>query len=652
MLLVIVLALKAAADCEVGENEADLINPGCNYAGMCWNSRCFCCVTTDPDNFCKGAVPGDWNGDNCEQVTYYTQVTWGYLLEGSDVACDNDGTPATPDLLNQTTEVLRDGYVGEIMAMACEVCTPENPCTFFQDDPVADYGIFVKFGTDINTFYDWDCSKGSLPENIRPCEANWDYGTSGYLAMVSALDKENSYAQYKADIEELLMSDGEYGLSWPVDTNIRIWNRYFGRSSVTVQTTRLPTPSPTPEPTSIPTPLPTEFDAQEEQVCKDYINQINDLKFVGAGSSCRANINESWVGGRSCASPYITCLPQENTPATDIMGDPYKSTTHRYSVSECLQECTYDQRCLGIEFVADTNSVTGNCSLIDDIPLAVDNPEYGYTYNENDQSLDSDTTGASALCWAKNQYCNPYFEAEDLNDDMLNCYCPNNRKGLYTKKVKRIVNNTRYCYDDSSVEQRIKKAQANRMFHLCENWCLFETLNPQRANWYWDPWKTCWRETYSGTGVHRGYCDRVIRNPDSIELKFVTARSDNFLSCDASAHPTSAPISDTSTWVLAALGDSCDDACNGEGKVCAEEHTAQIFGSEAELINAFAEAGHTCESSQIRMESVKFEGWALPGLRNSNLCANRLPTLSHLEDLDTDCSRKLGGLWQRLCACY
>ena len=41
------------------------------------------------------------------------------------------------------------------------------------------------------------------------------------------------------------------------------------------------------------------------------------------------------------------------------------------------------------------------------------------------------------------------------------------------------------------------------MFHLCENWCLFETENPEAESWYYDPWKRCWREQYAGVGTHR-----------------------------------------------------------------------------------------------------------------------------------------------------
>jgi len=232
---------------------------------------------------------------------------------------------------------------------------------------------------------------------------------------------------------------------------------------------------------------------------------------------------------------------------------------------------------------------------------------------------------------------------------MLNCYCPNNRKGFYTKKVKRTVNNTQFCYNDVNVTKRIQKAQANRMFHLCENWCLFETSNPEQENWYWDPWKQCFRETYSAVGVHTGYCDRVIRNPDSIELKFINYRKEHF--CGVTNAPTSSPVADSNTtWILGEKDESCDDACSRHERECAAEQTSRRFSSEQELLDAFNESGITC--NKVIMNSTKYIGWALPGGMGNNICVNRQLTLDHLEDLHSDCNRKIGGNWHRLCACY
>merc|ERR1719474_87837 len=248
-------------------------------------------------------------------------------------------------------------------------------------------------------------------------------------------------------------------------------------------------------PTSMPTQIPT-------YQCEPYSNDVDDLSYIGVGSSCRGSLNSSYPGGLSCASPYIICLPHENTPAG--LGDQdYKNSTHRYSVDECLLECANDQRCSGIEFVADPSSQLGDCNLIDDIPVVITsmvNTSFEYNSTMMYENLDNSTTGANAICFQKENYCNPYFEAEELTDVMLNCYCPNNRKGFYTKKVRRTVNNTRFCGNDTEVDLRIQKAQANRMFHLCENWCLFLTEEPEAESWYYDPWKSCWKETNSRKG--------------------------------------------------------------------------------------------------------------------------------------------------------
>jgi len=639
------------AVCDDSLNDDDGINPECNYAGECVDVGffvfCDCCDFTDDKDNCNGKVPGSWDGDNCKTANYFTKVRWGYLIEsdGNEISCANDGTStAEPDLLDVVTKLISTKYHGEILSFPCKICTTNSPCTFFSNP--ADSGIFIQFGTDLNTYYDQGCSYGNLPGSIRDCDANWDRGATALLRILSAIDEDNDYAQHLSDFQDFVVDSGN-GLGWS-STNInRVYHREDRNTDVTVQTTRLPTPFPTQIPTAQP---PTQLETTGDGVCNEYVNSVGDLVFLSAGSSCRSNINESWTGGRTCDSPYIICLPEENTPTNDMMGNPYKNVTHRYSVSECLQECAYDQRCLGIEFVADGGSTLGDCNLIDDIPIAAENPDYQYVYNAADTSLDKNTTGRDALCWAKGNYCNPYFEADDLNDVMLKCYCPNNRKGFYTKRVKRTVNNTQYCGNDSLVEERLKKAQANRMFHLCENWCLFDTLNPARENWYWDPWKTCWRETYSGVGAHKSYCDRVIRNPDSIEFKFLSYRSDIF--CDATTRPTFAPVFTPYNWTLAKMRESCDDACSAIGAQCAEEATATVFGTEAELASAFEEAGHICDPDRILMNETKWEGWALPGVRNEMVCANRLPTLSHLDSLDTDCSRILGRDWKRLCACF
>jgi len=661
--ILLLIALSLAEDCDVDANEGDNLSPECNFAGTCYDygdgGVCICCDTTAEPDLCAGFVPGAWSGDNCDIARYFTQMTWVYLFEGDEVDCVDDGeTAALPDLMDQTVVLVSDEYKGTIVTMPCEICTEDEPCDYFDDDdePVPTSGIMVKFGTDINTYYDPDCGSSTLPEDlIVGCDENFDNGATGYLKISNALGVGDDYSELISELQALMTSTEENGLGWSSTTLSRVHSFKFSSTFKTTQFTRLPTPSPSYVPSSSPTPHPSSYEESTEEpgVCEEYINSVDDIQFLGVGSSCRGNIDPDWTGGQTCASPYIICLPEENTPGNDMMGDAYKSTEHRYTVEECLTECAYDQRCLGVEFVADADTNVGDCNLLETIQIGVEDPSFKYSYNSADTNLDSTQTGGDALCWMKRDFCNPYFEASDLTDVMLNCYCPNTRKGFYTKKVQRTVANSRFCGSDSEEDEKIQKAQANRMFHMCENWCLFETENPEAESWFWDPWQKCWRETYSGTGAHRSFCDRVIRNPDSIEMQFVNDRAENFLSddCDGEKTPTAQPVELSYFWVLSEAEASCDDACVGEGGWCAEEATAQ-FLNETEVTTAFSEAGVTCEADNVVTVDSSYDGWALPGYKDSTYCVARQDTLGHLENLDTDCSRELGVQWQRLCACY
>ena len=238
------------------------------------------------------------------------------------------------------------------------------------------------------------------------------------------------------------------------------------------------------------------------------------MVYKGAGSSCR--------GGLTCNDQLILCLPQENTDAT-FLGTPYKSSEYRYSVDECLQECANDQRCFGAEFVADADSATGDCNIIFSIsPVDITPPigNFNYDFTTAYVNLDSSLTGGEALCFQKEEECYPYFEADDLNDVMLETYCPNNRKGSETKLVTRTVETTRFCGSDIEADERVKKAQANRMFHLCSGWCLFQTENPESESWLWNPNELCWKEQGP-----KGHCNTGISDT---ELEFVKHRSTLF----------------------------------------------------------------------------------------------------------------------------
>jgi len=622
------------------------VSPQCNYVGVCPDSTCTCCDTSDDDDFCSRIniepyLPGKWNhGDGlCDTPTSFVSTTFDIHVPDGLVDCPNDGTESDPSLVDEITRVMvAQNYTGIILALKCQICTSENPCTIESNTQTE--GLLLEYGTDLNTYYDHDCAltTGTLPSGARPCDAKKDYGAEAKKMLYSALDKDNDYSTFR----DALMK--EITFDWSSNPIDYMSDHLDSQQGSIVQITRQPTSSPSSQPTSSPSPVATLV----YKPCDDFDNSLADVEWLGAGASCRASMNESWTGGRTCESPYIVCLPEENTPALDIRGNPYKNNTHRYTVDECRLECSYDQGCLGIEFVADTNSSVGSCMLLR-IEPEVEDQNMIYVYDPTATNLDKNHTGVNALCWSKRgDYCNPYFQAEDLTDEMLSCYCPNNRKGVYTKKVKRIVNNTRFCDNDSSVDERIKLAQANRMFHLCENWCLFETHNPEQENWYWDPWKQCWRETYSGKGVHRAYCDRVIRNPDSIELQFLNHRREHF--CSKTEAPTSSPVPDVNTtWYLADVLESCDGVCGRNDRVCAAEQTTRRFKTEEDLRDAFSEAGVVCE--RVVMNSTSLVGWALPGLSGTR-CVNRQPTILHLMDLDSDCHRTIGTGWRRLCACY
>jgi len=296
-----------------------------------------------------------------------------------------------------------------------------------------------------------------------------------------------------------------------------------------------------------------------------------------------------------------------------------------------------------VEFVADVGMNIGDCNLINDVPVGVETEVLGYVYVAGDD-LSVSVTGGVALCWAKSDYCNPYFEPADLSDQMINCYCPYENVGLYSLQAHRTVANTQYCGSDEEMNERIQRAQANRMFHLCEDWCLYDTENPEKESWFWNPWRKCWHDsTSSVAGAFNFYCQTVYTQLNSIEMLFLKSRRDNFLTCGAESRPTS--------WVLSDFGASCDDACDSLGFTCNKEPLAQVF-TESTLENAFFEVGSMC----LGVSLIPFQEWyldlLLPGLKGSRFCIGWQLTEDHSENFKIDCNLACGPDWQRLCACY
>jgi len=536
--------------CDLKLNDATTgLNYGCNDAGVCtedkdWGDYCRCC---SPDNtdlcgkdwICNSSDPVPecfyWTGSNCKSVSVNYYGNFGFRLEQksadkpADINCstvpalravDNQtlqewGTPSVLFTDQVTKLLVSSGYDGIVVAnIYCDTCSEEYPCeTGVNKGETPTKGTSYAFQVLFNSFYDKSCLPTTFYmsiDDVPDCEANFDFGGSAKVAFDDALDDEDKVLE---EMERLCSDE----LGW-TNTNFMGFKKTVKQEFVTRALTYSPSADPTNSPTAQPTNAPTD--------CGPYLNEVTDLSFLGVGSDCRGGLDESYPGGLTCDSPYVICLPQENTPA-EFDDQAYKSSTHRYSVDECLKECANDQRCSGIEFKADSSSSLGDCNLIDDIPVVISsnmNSSFSYDNKVDYDNLDSSIIGGDALCFEKKDYCNPYFEADDLNNTMLNCYCPNNRKGFYTKKVKRTAANTRFCGNDAEVDTRVKKAQANRMFHLCENWCLFETADPMAEAWYWDPWKVCFREQRMEVGVHMSYCNRVIRSPDTIEMQFINRR--------------------------------------------------------------------------------------------------------------------------------
>jgi len=308
--------------------------------------------------------------------------------------------------------------------------------------------------------------------------------------------------------------------------------------------------------------------------CAAYQNQVSDLEYLGLGDNCRAGIESAWPGGKTCASPYIICLPQENTAVYTL------SKTHKYSLGECKEECAVDQRCLGFEFIADSGTNVGKCNLLDDIPPVVDakagvNP----TQAINEADADLSAYGAPAICYQKSAgSCNPYFKASQLTQQMLDCYCPNNRKGFYQKNVERTVAGSVYCGTDNGETARIQQSHANRMFHLCENWCLFNTIDPNAEMWYYDPWQKCFREQISGlpNANHTNYCYNVIADPYTIEIQFINLRATKFCAVPLGPVVPGKGCSNTADIMLTPPGeiagvadaDACRQRCDDYGAAC------------------------------------------------------------------------------------
>jgi len=550
LLFAALLTKSVSAHCSGFQNLPDtMTNAGCNYAGTCYeedgDSFCICCEldkTTlkplevfegEPD--CPGWAGGHYydtievNGNfiDCGKQKEYTAVYGKYYI-----APDTPNYPTCVDSKTMPAEILAElqkfydsakgtakdpdqemSYGGKLVSTQCRECTRFQTCTFCtgRDCVTKDTGMMLEVGTDYHTFYNLDCFR---PEKPVPsiyyqefCPDNFDQGYKASLAWARVRDAGGAVgvADFKA-------VNAALGMSITRSEHVQIFNE----KDISVRTLA-------------PTPAPTYGDPC---FMGGFTHQIDDIRFLAVAESCRGGLQEEWPGEKTCQSPYMVCLPGANTDNQAPKNPAITSKDHRYTVDECKFECAWDQRCKGFEFEADPDSTKGDCRLIDDIPVEPEVPG-NYNYDPSDTSLHKHETGSKVLCFHKHNHCHPKFAAADLSDDMLNCYCPNNRKGFYTKRVKRTVQNTRFCNMDEvadvdEINERIKLAHANRMFHLCENWCLFNMEDPTSESWYWNPWKKCWRKQDNSPGPHASYCQRVITGPETIEQTFINERAKKF----------------------------------------------------------------------------------------------------------------------------
>jgi len=604
----------------------------------------------------------------------------------------------------------------------CRVCGADGPneCAVWENSVKTTYGpeqndegewgghLMITFATDFNTYYHHDCAK---PGNVMPlteqqslenpgCQdfdavthpgviGNLEKGLFARVSWEGATKGGDNTGLHGTTLNTWIHEPGStvvgsyeddsgtsqfaYGLGMSDHVALERTALKQATASATIsQPLRLPSRSPTPSPTRFPTVTPTPANDCFEG---GYTDNISDLQFLGIAQSgdrgCRHGLEMSWPGGDTanmCDSPYVICLPAENTPnvgypTLDGGMIPYLANDVAYTLLQCKTECAYDQRCEGFEFWADDaisggDLQTGYCSLLDDIPVEMGTTANGAIVTESDLLGQADWRESALggrICYSKVQSCKKYFGQDQLDQKMLDCYCPDNRKGFYTKKVDRTVAATVYCGGDADVTERIREAQANRMFHLCENWCLFNTQKPREESWYHDPWMKCWREQYAGVGTHKSYCNRVIRDPMTIEQYYIDTRSAKLCDSDSNGgasvntpFPTPSPIewpiyAGNKKWGLAAAEENCDDYCASQSMRCDGNTINTIVDATAAEAIFVDELGLDCSSTYTEGT----EGWALPALGPEGQCLYR-----HSGTADTGCNWAVGVGYQRVCACF
>jgi len=114
--------------------------------------------------------------------------------------------------------------------------------------------------------------------------------------------------------------------------------------------------------------------------------------------------------------------------------------------------------------------------------------------------------------------CIPRKHESELTTDVLGCYCES------TGRVDRTKDTAHFCtMDDTDVwneeTARIRLALANRMFHTCNSWCLFDVDEPTTKFWLYNQFQRCYKRQGK-----KGQCQRVV-DQNGAQINFVQERS-------------------------------------------------------------------------------------------------------------------------------
>jgi len=234
-----------------------------------------------------------------------------------------------------------------------------------------------------------------------------------------------------------------------------------------------------------------------------------------------------------------------------------------------------------------------------------------------------------------------------MTNEIMNCYC-GGKNSVYGKLPRRSVENSVLCEKRGLTEWermidslRIHRAQANRMFHKCESWCLFDLAEPESKSWLWNKKGECWKQQGPNS-----LCNRIVGR-NSAEFQHVKQRSSKMCKKD---------LTGGIAWKLEPKGSrgrdrSCDVICGNNGLVC------ELSGFLSVTWDASQNNPHALEAiwGSVGVDDCRFEAGAdLPyqpvlstrGGENRCILSNRQGAVR-----DNACRARSKSTFRRLCPC-